>query len=87
MKDIQSKRLKTKIYPSVSKLLRPNRKFTAILEQNHKLNIDQHAPKIMWEYWLRKMFFKRCLLVEYIGRYAMVVNKHIAWTEIRYFYG
>ena len=36
MKDIQSKRLKTKIYPSVSKLLRPNRKFTAILEQNCK---------------------------------------------------
>ena len=50
MKDIQGEQLKTKIYPSVPKLLRPNRKFTAILEQNHKLNIDQHAPKIMWEY-------------------------------------
>ena len=36
MKDIQNKWLKTKIYPSVSKLLRPNRKFTAILEQNCK---------------------------------------------------
>ena len=50
MKDIKSVWLKTKIYPSVAKLLRPNRKFTAILEQNCKVNIDQHAPKIKWEY-------------------------------------
>ena len=63
MKDIQSVWLKTKIYPSVAKLLRPNRKFTAILEQNCKVNIDQHASKIMGLYGLRKMIFGRCLLL------------------------
>jgi len=37
-------------------------KFTAILEQNLKVNIDQHASKIMWFYGLRKITFGRCLL-------------------------
>ena len=37
-------------------------KFTAILEQNFKVNVDQHASKIMWFYGLRKITFGRCLM-------------------------
>ena len=37
------------------------RKLTAILEQNCKRNVDQHASEIMWLYGLRKKFFGRCL--------------------------
>ena len=38
------------------------RKLTAILEQNFKVNVDQHTSKIMWFYGLRKKIFGRCLL-------------------------
>jgi len=36
-------------------------KFTAILEQKFKANVDQHASKIMWPYGPRKITFGRCL--------------------------
>ena len=47
MKKFQIEWLKMKIYLSGSKLLRPCKKFAAILEQNCKVNIDQHALKII----------------------------------------
>ena len=37
------------------------RKLIAMLEQKFKVNVDQHASKIMWFYGLRKKFFGRCL--------------------------
>ena len=57
MKGIQSKRLKTKIYPSVSKLLRPNRKFTAILEQNCKSKYWSACFKDYAVVWTKKNDF------------------------------
>ena len=47
MKDLQNEWLKTKICSSVSKLLRPSRKLTAISEQNCEFMIPSSCSLIL----------------------------------------
>ena len=56
------------------------RKLTAILEQNCKRNVDQHASEIMWLYGLRKKFFGRCLLLEWHIQVPKSINRSY-WQE------
>ena len=59
------------------------RKFTAILKQNFKVNVDQHASKSMWLYGLRKKFFGRCLLIDPLKKLSPLTTKQYwIWSNV-----
>ena len=58
------------------------RKLTAILEQNFKVNIDQHTSKTMWFYGLRKKIFGRCLVIQPVyWTMIMMWTVHKIWIN------